>query len=104
MESISCYHVILGTRRSDHHRNEAILRQVGKKLLIETVRKRQLGWLGHTMRLGNQTGQVKEAIEPAKTFALYVPAHGYYKQGPRQLSYRHQIAKLLTDTPDLHTD
>ena len=61
--------------------------------LINTVRKRQLGWLGHTLR--------RDPAEPSKILALYTPAdaHGKYRQGPRSLSYRHQIASLLSDSP-----
>ena len=106
--AINCYHTILGTRRTDRIRNETILQMVGMQPLIEKVRERQLGWLGHTLRLNSQVSRANPleppVEDPAKTFALYVPAHGKYKPGPRQLSYRHQMAILVSDTPDLVTN
>ena len=88
----TCYRSLLGIKWCDHVSNEKVLEKVKKAPLIDTVRKRQLGWLGHTLRLEDQ--------EPAKTFALYEPKHGSFKRGPRPLSYKHQIAKLLSDSPD----
>ena len=65
----SCYRTMLGIKLVDHVSIETILKRVQMPPLINIVRKRQLGWLGHTLRLDNQ--------EPSKIFALYEPKHDH---------------------------
>ena len=86
---------MLGIKLVDHVSIETILKRVQMPPLINIVRKRQLGWLGHTLRLDDQ--------EPSKIFALYEPKHGHFKQGPRPLSYRSQIASLISNASDCVT-
>ena len=89
----TCYRQMLGIKRMDRVRNEEILKKVGKRPLMDAVRKRQMGWLGHTLRLNE--------LEPARIFALYEPEHGTQKPGPRTLSYKKQITKLISaEAPD----
>ena len=61
------------------------------KPLSAILRERQLRYLGHALRL--QEG------EPAKTFALYDPAHGRRKQGRPKLAYTKYVASLIADDP-----
>ncbi len=41
--------------------------------------------------------------EPVKQLALWEPRHGTANRGARKLSYKDQIAKLLTSQPDMLT-
>jgi hypothetical protein len=72
--------------------NEEILSRVGKPPLINTVRRRQLGWLGHVLR--------REEMETPRIFALYIPEHGKPGRGKPQLTYLKQTAALLSSTPE----
>lgn len=83
----SCYRALLGISRLDRVPNEDILATVGRRPLINSVRRRQLGWLGHVLR--------RDEREPAKIFALYTPEHGKAKQGQPPNSYLKQAATLL---------
>ena len=83
----SCYRVLLGISRLDRVPNEDILATVGRRPLIISVRRRQLGWLGHVLR--------RDEKEPAKIFALYTLEHGKAKQGQPPNTYLKQIASLL---------
>ena len=92
----SCYRVLLGISRLDRVPNEDILATVGRRPLINSVRRRQLGWLGHVLR--------RDEREPARIFALYTPEHGKAKQGKPPNIYLKQIASLLfEDTKDVTT-
>jgi hypothetical protein len=96
----NCYRHLLGIKRADHITNESIYKAVDKSPLIQTIRKRQLGWVGHSLRRPS-------ADEPAKIFAIYEPPPDLSKktkQGRPKLTYRTQIAKLLTSTPELLTN
>ena len=90
-----CYRRMLNIKRTDHITLECIYEQVKRQPLMETVRSRQLGWLGHVMRM-----ESKE--EPAKIFALYEPkpSHGKAKRGAKKVSYRSQISKMLTGSAE----
>lgn len=86
---LDCYRAVLGLTRLDKTRNEVVLNLVNKAPLVNTVRKRQLGWLGHVLRRNDD--------EPAKIFALYTPEerHGKRKAGRPATSYIRQIADVL---------
>jgi hypothetical protein len=90
-----CYRRMLNIKRTDHITLESIYEQVKRRPLMETVRSRQLGWLGHVMRM-----ESKE--EPAKIFALYEPkpSHGKARRGAKKISYRSQISKMLTGSAE----
>lgn len=68
---LACYRYILKIRFFEHERNEEILKKVGQSQLVETVRLRQLIFLGNCLR---QTNNII-----AKKLALYEPAHGNNK-------------------------
>jgi hypothetical protein len=88
----TCYRALLGLKWSDRVPNEDIRVKVGRRPLINEVRRRQLGWLGHVLR--------RHEDEPAAIFALYVPEHGTAKRGKPPLTYLKQIASLLTNNPE----
>lgn len=90
--AMNCYRSFLNVKRLDHITNKEILRRVNMPPLINVVRQRQLGWLGHTLRMAPS--------EPTHIFALYEPSHGTYRRGPHPLTYKKQIAKLYCDSPD----
>ena len=81
-----CYRQILNISPLSHTSNKTIYELTNREPLIVTVRKNQLRWVGHAMRLKND--------EPAKIFALYEPAHKG-KVGRPKLSYKRQIADLV---------
>ncbi len=80
---------MLNIRRTDHVTLAEIYKQTNRSPLINKIRMRQLGWLGHTMRLAKD--------EPTKMLALYEPSsnHGKHKRGAKQLSYIKQISQIL---------
>ena len=55
--------------------------------LVHLVRKRQLGFLGHILRLPEE--------EPDRRYALYIPLHGKRKPGRPRTSYLACIQLLL---------
>ena len=68
-----------------------------RTFLANTVRKRQLGWLGHVLRRNDD--------ETAKIFALYQPKerHGKHKVGRPQASYyQHAWSTNRTRNNRLH--
>ena len=92
----SCLRRIIGVQRLDKITNIEIYRRTGEKQLMNQVRKRQLGWLGHVLRRPTK-------FEPSRTFALYEPTHGSAKRGRKKLSYAKQIAGMLFENPDVIT-
>ena len=74
----TCYRVLLGVKWSDRVPNEDILANVGRRPLVNEVRRRQLGWLGHVLR--------RHEDEPAAIFARNVPEHGTAKRGKPPLT------------------
>ena len=81
---------MLNIKRVDKIKLDNIYAQVNRRPLIYTINKRQLGWLGHTLR--------RDKDEPTTILALYEPAvkHGQAKRGPKKLTYTSQISKLIT--------
>ena len=94
--AMACYRSFMGVKRLDRVPNDEILAKVKQPPLINQVRKRQLGWLGHTLRFD-------EKHDPAYTFALYTPEHGTNRRGRPTLTYKQQIANLICDSPELLT-
>ena len=94
--AMTCYRSFLGVKRLDRVPNVDILNRVKMPPLINLVRKRQLGWLGHALR-------TSEEQDTARTFALYVPEHGNIRRGRPTLTYKQQIAQLLSDSPEMLT-
>ena len=55
--------------------------------LVHCVRKRQLSFLGHVLRLPEE--------EPVRRSALYIPPHGKRRPGRPRTSYQSYIKRLL---------
>ena len=94
--AMNCYRIILGVKRLDRITNIEIYRRTAQEPLMPTIRARQLRWIGHLLRRAKN--------EPARELALYEPRPrlGNSKQGPN-ITYKHQIASLLTTQPELMT-
>ncbi len=86
----NCLRIILGIRRIGRITNEVVYSRSQQSALINTVRQRQLGYLGHVLRIADKE-------KPAKKFALYEPKenHGSRKRGPPKLRFRPYIAGLM---------
>ena len=84
-----CYRQILGINRIDKLPLATIYERVGRGQLITTIRRRQLGWLGHTLR--------RREDEPARQLALYEPnqRHGLGKKGAPPLSYTKDVIRSI---------
>ena len=59
----NCYRQMLDIKREDKIKLDNIYAQVNRRPLIYTINKRQLGWLGHTLR--------RDKDEPTTILALY---------------------------------
>ena len=90
--AMAFYRTILGISRLQRIPNETILGWVGQEPLVDTVCRRQLGWLGHVLRRNDD--------EPAKIFALYQPEHGKSKCDRQSTSYFQHRSSLLSETPE----
>jgi len=91
--AISCYRIMLGIKRLDKTTNESILQRVNRCDLVNVAYKRQLSWLGHTLR--------RNENEPSRTLALYEPAprHGRARPGQPPRTFLQHISSLLTSAP-----
>ena len=70
---------MLHIKRTDHVRNETILKTVDQQPLSDTVRERQLRRLGHVLRMKED--------DISRIYALYGPNHGRRKRGRPRLLY-----------------
>ena len=75
----SCYRIMMGIKRLDHVRNTQIHEMTNTQPLINTVRQRQLRFLGHILRMPED--------EPCRRYALCVPTHGRRRPGRQRTSY-----------------
>ena len=91
----SCYRIILGVKRLDKVTNVEIYQRSAQIPLMSTIRARQLRWISHLLR--------RDKSEPAREFALYEPHTnlGKAKRGKPAITYKHQIASMLTSRPEL---
>ena len=80
---------MLRIKRTDHIPNTTIYGMTQTEPLINSVRKRQLRFLGHILRLPDE--------EPARRFALYTPTHGNRKAGRPRTQYLTYIQRLMGD-------
>ena len=93
----SCYRIMLNIKRLDCVSYARIHVMTNTQPLINTVRQRQLRFLGHILRMPDD--------EPCRRYALFVPTHGRRRPGRQRTSYISYIQKLLGDTKnDLHAD
>ena len=89
----SCYRIMLNIKRTDHVPNTAIYNMTMTEPLINSVRTRQLRFLGHILRLPDK--------EPARRYALYAPPHGKRKPGRPRTLYLAYIQQLLGDNESM---
>ena len=83
----SSYRVMLNIKRRDYVSNTIIYSMTDTQPLVHCVRKRQLSFLGHVLRLPEE--------EPVRRYALYIPPHGKRRPGRRRTSYQSYIKRLL---------
>ena len=85
----SCYRAILGISLLDHLPNSELYKRIDQRPLVETIRQRQLRWLGHALR--------RNETDPAKVFAMWEPevGHSKAKMGRHKLSWRQYVAGFL---------
>ena len=72
--------IMLGIKRQDFISNNVIHPMTNTEPLVYYVRKRQLGFLGHILRLPEE--------EPARRYAVYVPPHGKITHHIHQMGVR----------------
>ena len=82
----SCYRFMLGIKRVDRVQNTRILQLVSQEPLSTTVQRRQLRWLGHTLRRPPGT--------LSRRYVLYNPDHGHRRRGRPRLLYTKYIQPL----------
>ena len=74
----SCYRYMLHIKRTDHVKNETILKTVNQQPLSDTVRERQLRRLGHVLRMKEDN--------ISRMYAMYGPNHGRGNEAARDSS------------------
>ena len=85
------------SKRLDCVRNAQIYEVTNTMPLINTVRQRQLRFLGNILRMPED--------ESCRRYALYVPIHGRRKPGRQMTSYMSYVQNLLGDTENyLHEE
>ena len=93
----SSYRVMLNIKRRDHVLNTIIYSMTDTQPLVHCVRKRQLSFLGHVLRLPEE--------EPVRRYALYIPPHSKRRPGRPYTSYQSYIKRLLGyDEDDMSAD
>ena len=83
----SYYRIMLNIKRLDCVSNERIYHLTNTQPLINTVRQRQLRFLGHILRMPEE--------EPCRRYALYVPTHSRRRPGRQRTSYLSYLQKLF---------
>ena len=78
---------MLGMKRQDYISNIAVYSMTNTEPFVYYVRKRQLRFLGHILRLPEE--------EPARRYALFVPPHDKRKPGRPRTSYITYIQRVL---------
>ena len=85
----SCYRIMLNIKLLDCVSNERIYHLTNTQPLINTVRQRQLSFLGHILRMPEE--------EPCRRYVLYVPTHGRRRPGWQRTSYLSYLQQLFGD-------
>ena len=73
----SCNRITLGIRRRDHVTNSSIYSMTNSEPLVYCVRKRQLRFLGHVIRLPED----EPARIPEDMLSIHIPPHGKRRPG-----------------------
>ena len=82
---------MLGIKTVDRVRNEKMLEAVGQISLSIYVKRRQLQWVGHTLRASENN------LTRIYIYTLYAPVHGRQNRGRP----RHQFAKYVVQLTGL---
>ena len=82
----SCYRIMLNIKRLNRVSNARIHEMTNTQPLVNTVRQRQLRFLGHILRMPDD--------EPCKRYALCVSTHGRRRPGRQRTIYISYIQKL----------
>ena len=84
-----CYRIILKIKQSeDHVMNDDLYQRAGRRPISEEIRKRQLQFIGHCLRL-------PDTEQPAHIYALYESNMGKQKVGRLKPTYNDQISKYI---------
>ena len=85
----SCYYnrIILDVKRKDCVSNIIIYTMTNTEPFVHSMKKCQLDFLGHILRLSDE--------EPARRYALYIPSHGKRRPGRPRTSYLAYIQRVL---------
>ena len=78
---------MLGISRKDHVTNVSVYQTVNECPLSNTVKARQLKWLGHTLR--------RDPNDLVNEFALYHPTHGHRRRGGHKRLYHQYITRVF---------
>jgi hypothetical protein len=94
----NCYRIMLNIKRLDKVSNEKLFQMVGVDPLVLTVQRRQLRFVGHSLRKALRENE-KHLISE---YVLYKPNErlGKHKQGQPKMLYPTYIGKIINrDTP-----
>ena len=94
--ALKCYRTILGINRLDHVTNNEIYSTIKETPLYNTIKKRQLQFTGHILRMDEK--------EISHIYALYEPSGIKNKRGAPKMSYRKYIAKMISGNMELTSD
>ena len=83
----SCFRIILGVSRTDHVSNEEVYDRTGTVPLSQSVKARQIRFLGHCLR--------RPQGDLISKYALYRPTHGKPRPGGRKILFHEYDAKLI---------
>jgi ribosomal 50S subunit-associated protein YjgA (DUF615 family) len=88
------YRIMLNVKQAEAHMtNEELYKRAGQQPIAEEIRKRQLSFIGHILRM--------KPDEPANIYALYVSkVRSKNKTGRPPTSYIDQISTHLTHNKD----
>ena len=87
----SCFRIILGVSRTDHVSNEEVYDRTGTVPLSQSVKARQIRFLGHCLQLPQG--------DLISKYALYHPTHGKPRPSGRKILFHEYAAKLINQEP-----
>ena len=86
----NCYRIMLKIKRTDRISNEEVYNRAGARPLSQSIQRRQLKYVGHSLR--------KPEKELINKYVVYTPDenHGRRGQGKPREQYRDYIGKIIT--------
>jgi hypothetical protein len=89
-----CYRIMLNIRQADMHMtNTDLYRLADQRPIRETIRERQLKFIGHCLRMHKE--------EPANIYALYKSEIGTNRRGAPRRTYLEQTSRHVTGDKEL---